>query len=157
MIATLAIIVLFGVLLMMMETFLPGWIAGLLGAGCILTAVLLVATSDEFSAWTPLQRGAVACGIIAFSTLAVLVWLRYFAVKVWRRTFTLEESVPPPPAETQVQRGAEGVALTELRPLGRADFSGARREVRCRDGFAPAGSRVQVVDMEPGNLVVRVV
>jgi membrane protein implicated in regulation of membrane protease activity len=49
------------------------------------------------------------------------------------------------------------VALTELRPLGRAEIDGQRYEVRCQNGLAPAGTRVEVIAAEPGNLLVRIV
>jgi len=152
---TIAIIVIFGVLLMMLETFVPGWIAGILGVLCILTGVVLVMTAEEFAGWEMWHRTLLACGIIFGSGALLLVWMRYFALKFWRRAFTLEASVPPADAPTGVLAGAEGVALTELRPLGRADFAGLRREVRCEDGFAPVGSRLRVTGTEPGNLLVR--
>ncbi len=155
MVVTIAIIVFFGVLLMILETFVPGWIAGILGGGCILTAMALVMTSEDLAAWNPWQRTAVACGIVAFSVLSVMVWLRYFAVKVWHRTFTLQSTIPSPGTGSAGMMGVQGVAITELRPLGRAEFSGQRREVRCQDGFAAAGTRLEVVGTEPGNLVVR--
>jgi membrane-bound ClpP family serine protease len=53
--------------------------------------------------------------------------------------------------------GAQGVALTDLRPLGRADIAGKHYEVRCQDGMAAAGSRLEVIASEPGNLLVRLI
>lgn len=157
MVVTVAIIVILGVLLMILETFIPGLIAGILGVLCILTGVALVMMADEFSHWPGWTRSLLACGILVGATALQLVWLRYFALKFWHKSFTLQASIPPAEQSQVLSSGTEGVALTELRPLGRADFGGSRREVRCEDGFAPAGSSLRITGAEPGNLLVRVI
>lgn len=154
---TIAILVVLGVLLMMVETFLPGMVAGILGLLCVLAGVWLVMTAEDFAAWSDWARTGLAFAIIAGAAAVLLVWLRCFAVKLWHRTFTLTASLPAAAAPASPPAGTEGVALTELRPLGRADFAGLRREVRCEDGFAAAGARVRITGSEPGNLLVRLV
>jgi membrane-bound serine protease (ClpP class) len=153
---TIAIIVIFGIVLMILETILPGGVTGVLGALCTLAAVVLVVTGDGFADWPMWARTSLACGIVVGSGAAVLIWMRVFGKTAVHRTMTLEQSVPPPPDPQSLAIGTEGVAITELRPLGKADFTGSRREVRCEDGFAPAGSRLRVTGSEPGNLLVRV-
>jgi membrane-bound ClpP family serine protease len=156
MVLTVAIIVTLGVLLMILETFVPGMVAGILGAVCVLAGVALVLWSEDFSHWPMWVRSLTACGIVVGSAVLQLLWLRYFALKFWHRSFTLKTEIPAPEISHQILlTGTEGVALTELRPLGRAEFNGSRYEVRCQDGFAPAGSRVRVTGTEPGNLMVR--
>lgn len=156
MVLTVAIIVTLGVLLMILETFVPGMIAGILGALCVFAGVALVLWSENFSHWPTWVRSLTACGIIIGSVAILLIWLRYFALKFWHRSFTLKEEIPSPEISAQILlTGTEGVALTELRPLGRAEFNGNRYDVRCQDGFAPAGSRIRVTGTEPGNLMVR--
>ena len=155
MIVTIAIIVIFGIVLMMLETFLPGAIAGTLGVLCILAGVVLALTADELAHWPVWGRTLLACGIIGFSAVVLLIWMRYFAVKLFHRVFTLEASSASPEPNVTVAAGEEGVAITELRPLGRAEFCGRRLDVRCQTGFAPTGSRIKVIGSEPGNLLVR--
>ncbi|HEY1081103.1 MAG TPA: NfeD family protein [Prosthecobacter sp.] len=155
MLITVAILVSLGVLLMILETFVPGLVAGILGAVCVLAAVALVLVADDFSHWPSWARTVTACGIVALTAGLQLIWLRFFAVKFWSKSFTLQAAVPPAPTPQKLNPGTEGVALTELRPLGRAEFGGMRCEVRCEDGFAPAGTRVRITGSEPGNLLVR--
>lgn len=157
MVLTVAIIVILGILLMILETFVPGMIAGSIGALCVLTGVILVLWSDDFSHWPTWGRSLLACGIVVGSVVLQLVWLRYFAIKFWHNSFTLQETIPTPDQPMLLAIGTEGLALTELRPLGRADFDGSRREVRCQDGFAPEGARVCITGSEPGNLIVRLI
>lgn len=154
MFASIAILTLFGIFLLILETFLPGWIAGILGTISILIAVCLVLFSEELNGWSTPSRGALALGILVFSGAVMLAWLRWFAVKFFQRAFTLSSTVGHPPSH-DVPPGTQGVALTELRPLGRAEIGGRRYDVRCQSGIASAGSRVEVIAAEPGNLLVR--
>ena len=155
MLASIAILTLFGILLIMLETFLPGWVAGILGTIAIFTAIWLALMSEELIGWTSSQRMALALGIVVFAMAVLIVWLRWFAVKFFRRALTLTTSIETPPAAGAAP-GTRGVALTELRPLGRAEIDGQRYEVRCQNGLAPAGTRVEVIATEPGNLLVRI-
>jgi membrane-bound ClpP family serine protease len=155
MLASIAILTLFGILLIMLETFLPGWVAGILGTIAIFVAIWLALTSDELAGWSSGLRLALVLGIVVFSVTALLVWLRWFAVKFFHRALTLTTSIDTPVAAGAAP-GAQGVALTELRPLGRAEIAGHRYEVRCQNGLAAAGTRVEVIASEPGNLLVRI-
>ncbi|MFO1482126.1 MAG: NfeD family protein [Verrucomicrobiaceae bacterium] len=155
MLANIAILTLFGIFLIMLETFLPGWVAGILGVVSILTAVLLALVSEELADWSMGMRMTLAMGILVFSAAVLMAWLRWFAVKLFRRTLTLSAVVGGAP-QSDAPIGKQGVALTELRPLGRAEIAGRRYEVRCLDGLAGAGAQVEVIAAEPGNLLVRV-
>ncbi len=155
MLASIAILTLFGILLIMLETFLPGGVAGILGTIAIFTAIGLTLMSEELVGWTSNQRGALALGIMVFAMVVLTGWLRWFAVKFFHRALTLTASIETPPA-VGAAPGTQGVALTELRPLGRAEIDGHRYEVRCQNGLAPAGTRVEVIATEPGNLLVRI-
>jgi membrane-bound ClpP family serine protease len=154
---SIAILVIIGVLLMILETFVPGWIAGILGGLSVLGAVFLVLTAEEFATWPAWGRTVVACGIVAVTVAAMLLWMKLFGVRLWNKAFTLQASIPSQSASQGIAQGTEGVAVTDLRPLGRAEFGTDRHDVRCEDGFASAGSRIRVTGTEPGNLLVRLV
>ncbi len=156
MIASLAILTLFGVFLLMLETFLPGGVAGVLGTISILAALGITLFSDELAGWSSGLRLALALGIVVFSAAVLMAWLRWFAVKFFHRSLTLSATVGGTPV-SDVPVGKQGIALTELRPLGRAEIAGKRYDVRCQDGLAAAGAQVEVISTEPGNLLVRTI
>lgn len=157
MISTLIVLVLFGLMLIMLEAFVPGGILGTFGVISILSAVAVTLFSQEID-WTSGTRATVAIGIVVFSITAVAVWLRFFAIKFLHRAFTLEASVASPKSPEIQLIGLEGTAITDLRPLGKVDLdAGGRHEVRLRNGHATAGARIQVVQTEPGNLVVALI
>lgn len=156
MLTSILTLALFGILLLMLETFLPGMIAGIIGTLSLMAAVWLSLTADELGGWSSGQRAALAGGIIVFATAISLIWLRWFAVKFFRRGFTLDaaiESRPEGPADAG--QGAQGIALTDLRPLGRAEIGGKRYEVRCQTGHVLSGARIEVIASEFGSLLVR--
>jgi membrane-bound serine protease (ClpP class) len=157
MIVTIAIIVVFGILLMVAETFLPGGIAGTLGLLCVLAGIVLALTAEELAHWPLWGRTLLAISIIVFSSITLLIWMRSFAVKFFHSAFTLEACSALPKTDDVVPDGTEGVAVTELRPMGRADFGSRRLAVRCQTGFAPQGSHLKVIGSEPGNLLVRII
>ncbi|MBK8090456.1 MAG: NfeD family protein [Verrucomicrobiaceae bacterium] len=156
MLVSILTLALFGILLLLLETFLPGMIAGIIGTLSLITAVWLTLTADDLHDWSGAQRTAMAVGIILFATIVMLLWLKWFAVKFFRRSFTLEtaigSSAEPKLAATP---GTKGIAITELRPLGRAEIGGQRYEVRCQTGHAPAGTAIEVIAQDFGSLVVR--
>ncbi|MBL9133050.1 MAG: NfeD family protein [Verrucomicrobiaceae bacterium] len=156
MLTSIAILALFGILLLLLETFLPGLIAGILGTLSLLAAIWLSLTAEELNAWSGGQRTALVIGIIVVTITIMLVWLRWFAVKFFRRGFTLDVSIDGTvESSAKAAPGSLGVALTELRPLGRAEIDGKRYEVRCQTGHAPAGSQIEVIAAEFGSLIVR--
>ena len=157
MLLTIATLAFFGVLLMMLETFLPGWVAGIFGFVCLVTALALTLSSEELADWSSWRRTGLAAGIILFAVVSLLLWMRYFAVKFWNRTLTLKAQIESPDTSHRPALDIVGVAVTDLRPIGRAEIDGKRWEVRCEDGFAPAKTQIRVTGSEPGNLIVRVV
>lgn len=156
MLTSIFTLALFGILLLMLETFLPGMIAGTIGTLSLLAALWLTLTAEELNHWTGGQRAALAFGIVLGTTGIMLAWLKWFAVKFFRRGFTLEAAIQGSgEAPLATSPGTQGIAITELRPLGHAEIAGKRFEVRCQTGHAPAGAKVEVIASEFGSLLVR--
>jgi membrane-bound serine protease (ClpP class) len=51
--------------------------------------------------------------------------------------------------------GAEGVAMTDLRPVGVVQIQGQRYDALSETGFVPTGSKVRVTLAEPSQIKVR--
>jgi len=158
MLTSILTLALFGILLLMLETFLPGMIAGTIGTLSLLAALWLTLSAEELNHWSGGQRAALAVGIVFGSTLLMLLWLRWFAVKFFRRGFMLEAAIMGnAEAPSSASPGSQGIAVTELRPLGHAEIGGKRFEVRCQTGHAPAGAKIEVIAAEFGSLLVRAI
>lgn len=66
-----------------------------------------------------------------------------------------EEALRAEREAAQALVGAEGVAMTDLRPVGSAEIEGARVEVLAQGGSLDAGTRVRVVSVEGNQVKVR--
>jgi len=155
MITTVVVLILLSLLLIALETFVPGGILGTLGLVGILTAVALVLFSDDFGNLSSTNRTLISIGIIVMAVAVFSLWMKWFAVKIFHRSFNLEAEIATPIDSGKSLIGKYGVAFTDLRPLGKIELDdGGRYEVRLLNGHAQAGTRVEVVNTEPGNLVV---
>jgi membrane-bound ClpP family serine protease len=107
------------------------------------------------------------------TTLAMVVIIPMgisLAVKVWPHT-PLGKRIIGAPTQEQVDRekaqedssraqrkalvGKEGIVLTDLRPVGKAEIDGVRYEVLSETVFVPAGSRVRVTSADLEQIKVR--
>jgi membrane-bound ClpP family serine protease len=147
-----------GIGLIMSEVFVPGGVLGFLGV-CALVASVVVAAM-HFP----------AAGIIATVALiliaAVGAWLFTFHVLrktragrgVFLNTTQHGMNVLADTAE-QYRRliGRRGVAHSFLRPAGVAEIDGQRVDVVAEGEYVPAGTPIEVVELEGNHLVVRAI
>jgi membrane-bound serine protease (ClpP class) len=147
-----------GIGLIMSEIFVPGGVLGFLGLCALVASIVIAAT--HFS----------AAGIIATVALIAVAgvgaWL--FTFRVLRKTrmargiflSTTQQgiSVLSGTAE-QYKRliGKRGVAQSYLRPAGVADIDGERVDVVTEGEYVPAGTPIEVIELEANHLVVRAV
>jgi membrane-bound serine protease (ClpP class) len=144
-------------LLVAVEVFLPS--AGLVAVVAGLLAVAGVVCLFQESA------GFGLAGIGSIAVLAPAVFI--FAVKVLpstplgKKMFFGEAGKHEPVipensgAELEPLLGAEGEALTDLRPVGMARIEGQRIDVLSEVSFVPAGARVRVTAVEGSQIKVR--
>ena len=145
-------LLLLGTALFVLEIFVPGGIAGLVGGLlCLLAAWRAVAT---FDGWIGLALAllaiVVACGM-------VFLVVRVFPSTRVGRKLSLPTDLKESRADDlslSALKGAEGVADTQLRPAGFATLGGRRVDVVTRGDEIPAGAAVRVVDVEGNRVVV---
>jgi len=141
-----------GFALVLAEIFLPGIVAGMIGVALLLAAAVM--SSIEFGpsglAWTLAIE-------LALGSLIFLLWMRYFPKSRLGAKFSLPES--------QVQKsstllgddwlGAEGIALTALRPSGTVKIRDQRLDVITEGLHVEAGKTVTLVKIEGSTIFVR--
>ena len=123
-----------GAVLLMLETVLPGLVAGLAGLGCLVAAV----------AYAYANLGApvghwVLVGVLAGLGIGVVLWLRFFPDSRIGKRFVSETTIGggDPPDTGLV--GQTGVARTALRPSGVVEIDGARHDVVAESAMIDAG------------------
>lgn len=151
--ATAWIIILFalGIVLFVAEMFLPSHgLLGILAAAALVGGVVACFSVNQYAGLAAVL--AVAVAIPVGGGLMLKYWPK---TPVGRRmTLQAVESRLQPPL---IRLGAEGVAISELRPMGMCQFGGERVEVRSDLGMIPPGTRVRVVNIDAGRLIVRTV
>jgi membrane-bound ClpP family serine protease len=152
------LLLVFGLILLMSEAFLPsGGLIGILALGC-----LGLSLYQAFSVPDAPNLGwkFLVAEMILIPTAMVV------AIQLWPRTPLAKRIFLPPPAPEDVdsahtrQRldhliGELGRALSPLRPSGVVDFDGRRLNGLAEEGLIPAGSLIRAVRIQSGVLVVR--
>ena len=160
-----------GIALILLEIVVfPGtWIAGLVGIGFSVAALILV-LKDAQPVWTPQVPGVPLDGlgrasvmVIGSAIAAMLIPVlasRYLLAKLPKGVSpvlegALESTGSPQEGEiSQVQLGEKGVTLTALKVAGRVRFTTTTLEVQSRSGFLDPGVHVHVVAIEHGKVFV---
>jgi membrane-bound serine protease (ClpP class) len=141
-----------GFALLLLETVLPGMIAGLIGFGCLVTGIVI--GYAEFGARTGnLVLAVVLLGLIA----GTLAWVRYFPDSRMARVFISRGTIGTIGAERPELLTHRGTALTTLRPSGMALIDGKRVDVVTEGQMIEKDTPIQVVAIEGMRVVVRAV
>jgi membrane-bound serine protease (ClpP class) len=149
------ILVLFGigVALVAIEIVVPGGLLGILGGLSLVGGV--TAAFVEYGG----GGGALATGA-ALVILTITLYLEFVFLPKTRlaRKFSMTDTVAGRSQPDVAVRGAvldrEAMAVTTLSPTGYVELDGRRYEAFSRSGYAVAGSRMRVVDMDNFRLVV---
>lgn len=148
---TLIIVLLvLGAILMFLETFLPGMVAGILGLLCCMAAVILGYRNFGF------QTGNfVLGGVLAGLVTGVFCWLKFFPESRIAQRFTSRSVVGELGVAKPGLLHRTGLAITQLRPSGAAFIDGKRTDVVTEGGLIDQGASVKVVAVEGMRVVVR--
>ena len=145
-------LLLVGVVLMILETILPGVIAGIIGFICLVAAVIIAYV--RFGAQT---GNLVLFGIMVAVIGGFLFWLKFFPGSSLARPFILKRVIGSIRAEQPELLGESGVAYTQLRPSGTALINGKRVDVVTEGSLIERGAPIRVVGIEGLRVVVRAV
>ena len=139
-----------GAILLMLEIYLPGLVAGILGLLCIIAGV--AAGYVEFG---PQTGTWLLTGVLAALVLGFGAWLWLFPRTKLGRAFISGGTVGEIRTEKPELVGLSGVAFTQLRPSGTALIQGRRVDVVTEGGLVEKGTALRVVAVEGMRVVVR--
>lgn len=141
-----------GFILMLTEMVLPGGVLGILGGLALLGATVL-----GYMEYGAMGGTLILCGLGALTLAGFCTWMKVFPRTAVGRRIMLESSLSTGdtlPATTGLI-GQEGVALTTLRPAGKALIHGQRVDVVAESDFLEAETAVVVIAAEGARVVVR--
>src|SRR5687768_8932261 len=139
----IALLILVGLVLLFLETILPGLIAGALGLLSLGAAVAYAYM--EFG----VQTGNTALLLVLALLIAgTILWVKFFPESAVAKVFVSQRQIGNVDAEKPELLGRTGTALTSLRPAGTCDFNGKRVDVVADGLFVEKGATVKVVATE---------
>jgi len=147
---TVVTLILVGTALLLLETVLPGMIAGLIGFACLVAGVVMAYMNFEAPTANIVLLGVVV-GVVAGS----LIWFKFFPDSRFAKIFISERTVGDIGTDKPELLNQTGQALTALRPSGTAVINGKRIDVVTEGPFVEPGTAVKVVEVEGMRVVVR--
>ncbi|MFE4141667.1 nodulation protein NfeD [Peribacillus sp. YIM B13472] len=143
-----------GVILVLIEFFIPGGIIGLLGFTAIVGSLFL-ATDDPVHMTISLLI-AVTVSILVFILLVKVFGkqMKFFRKMILTDATKTEQGYVSNPNRLDLL-GVEGKALTDLRPSGTALVKEERVDVVTEGSFISKGSPIIIVKVEGSRVVVR--
>lgn len=141
-----------GVLLLLAEGVLPGVIAGVLGAGCLMAG--MVEGYAKFGART---GNLILLLVLAGLTGGFCLWLKFFPNSRLARLIVSRRVVGDIGTEQPELVNQTGTAFSQLRPAGTALINGRRVDVVTEGQLVERGAPVKVVAVEGMRVVVRAV
>jgi membrane-bound ClpP family serine protease len=139
--------------LIIAEFFIPGFgICGILGIVCLIADVFV-------SAKTFTQGLILFSGIVV--VLGFLIWLFIYLAskgilptKLVLSAATSSEQGFDSARDYSALEGADGIALTVLRPVGEAEIRGRRYDVVTQGEYLEKGTMIKVVETEGNRITV---
>lgn len=149
---TILVLFVLGLLMLLLETVLPGGVLGVLG-GC----AMLGGTVLAYMNYGP--GGGTVALLIAVALVVGGVVLEFVVLprtRIGRRFFlhSAVTGVSSAPADVQAVVGRECEALTVLAPSGVVLLDGKKHEAFCRDGYSDRGARLVVRGSDNFRLIV---
>jgi membrane-bound serine protease (ClpP class) len=149
---TVAALLVIGTVLVLLETVLPGMIAGVVGFGCLIGGVVMA-----YANFGPGTGNLVLFGVVAGLTLLGVLWVRFFPTSRVGQMFVTQRTVGNLGVEKPELLEQTGTALTNLRPSGTALIGGKRVDVVTEGPMIERGTALRVVAVEGLRVVVRVI
>lgn len=149
---TIIVLLAAGAVLLLLETFLPGLIAGVIGCLCLFLAVVFA-----YADFGPRTGTGVLLGVMAGLVLGSLAWIKFFPDSRMAKAFISKRTIGDTGAEQPSLLNQTGSALTTLRPSGTALINGHRVDVVSEGEMIERGTAIKVVAVEGMRTVVRAV
>ena len=143
-------LIVMGALLLLLETILPGLIAGIVGMGCLITGVVLgyIHFGADVGTWILVGVGV---GLI----VAMAVYVKLFPDSRIAARFVSQGTIGAIGTDRPELVHQTGVAHTTLRPSGTAIINGQRVDVVTEGPMIERGTPIKVVAVEGLRVVVR--
>ena len=143
-----------GIVLILLEFFVPGGILGLIGFGAVITSLFIASDNVTYMAISMLIALSVSilASILLFKVFGKKI--RLFQKIILKDSTNTESGYISSKSRTELL-GKEGFSLTSLRPSGTAIINDERIDVITEGGYIERHKKIKVVKTEGVRVVVR--
>lgn len=143
-------LVVFGLVLLVVEIiFIPGTtLVGLIGI--VIMAVGVALSFNYFGStvgWSTVGGATVASGLVLYYSFKSNVWGR-FALKSTSSSKVNEGELK------ELTAGLEGVTISALRPVGKAELANKTYEVKTIGSFVETGTKIRIIKILSNQIIV---
>jgi membrane-bound serine protease (ClpP class) len=146
--AIIIVVFLCGLLAMFIELFIPGAVMGMIGFLAVVGSIIYAVVSDHM-----VTAAVLTVCAIAFVPVFFMLWKgvvgKFLAIKAEESGFRPSTTI------TEDLVGAEGEAMSTLRPSGIALLNDRRYDVVTRGEMLQKGTRLKVIEVSGNRVVVR--
>lgn len=144
-----------GLLLLTIEIFIPGFgVFGIAGIISVIGSIIMAYPTPE-QALLSIVIALLASGAIMYVLLKYLIKTPVFDRIILSTKQDKSKGYVASTGDTASYFGKEGTAITPLRPAGAGEIDGKRLDMVTEGEFVPAGSRIKVIKVEGGKIVVK--
>lgn len=149
------VLLILGIVLIILEFFVPGGIVGILGVGAIVGSLFLSGYDVGHMSMS------IGIAFLVSIIVAVILFRRIGMDKgVFRHVILKDQNTSDQGYVSSVNRndlvGKTGVAITPLRPSGTGEFEDERLDVVTEGSYIERGKTITVVNVEGVRVIVRV-
>ncbi|MFS0612642.1 nodulation protein NfeD [Lederbergia ruris] len=143
-----------GIILIVAEFFLPGGIAGLLGAVAIIGSIIMAGQDTVYMAISVIIA-------LFLAAVAIIIMIKVFGkrMKFFKKLILTDSTNTESGYVSNVNRldliGREGITLTDLRPSGTVVVDDERIDVVAEGSYIEAKTKVKIIKAEGSRIVVR--
>lgn len=149
---TVIVLIVVGAALLLLETVLPGMVAGVLGLCSLIAGVVL-----GYLQGGPRIGNFILIAVLAGLVVGTLLYLRYFPTSRAARLFVSQGKTGELGVEHPELLHQTGTSCTPLRPSGAAIINGHRVDVVAEGTLIERGTPIKVMLVEGSRVVVRAI
>ena len=141
-----------GFILVGIEMIVPGFGApGISGIACLVGGIILTAKNIE---------QGLTITMIVVVILAVMLTVILLVLKRVKPPFILEEDLKAKPeylnaSDLEYLVGKEGIASTDLKPIGKCNIEGVEFDVRAESRYVKKGTRVKISRVHENTIMIK--
>ena len=138
-----------GILLIIVELFVPGGILGFIGSAVVITSIVFT-----FIHHPPLYGVSLVFLTLIIIPCLLIWWLRKISLN---SSQNLEDGYLSTDETLEELIGQEGKSLTILRPTGTAKIANRRVDVTTENTVVPANTAIKVIKVVGYKVIVKVI